>query len=97
MMSHKETHKGYEIVIENDESVEGQSADSTDGAAPVAATDLKIGNISIEVSEGEPGQFSTNHLPYTTYESIVDLAKAVIDDSAEFDTLSEFDTVSEEA
>ena len=77
-MSHKETHKGYEIVIEDDVTAAGDQQ----------IENLKIDNKQIDVSELEPGRYSTSYLPYTTYNSIIDLAKEVIDHTADFDTLS---------
>ena len=88
-MSHKETHKGYEIVIDDDETTaDGQPIVSRAAGINTPIRNLKIDNKRIDVSEIEPGIFSTSYLPYTTYDSIITLAKAVIEHTADFDTLS---------
>jgi hypothetical protein len=89
-MSHKETYKGYEIVIEDDENTtaEGEPIVSMAAGVDTPLIGLKIDNRRIDVTEVAPGKFLTSYLPYTTYDSIVALAKTVIDDTAEFDTLS---------
>lgn len=89
-MSHKETYKGYEIVIEDEENTtaEGERVVSLAAGLEAPLIDLRIDDRRIDVTEVAPGKFLTRYLPYTTYDSVIALAKAVIDDTAEFDTLS---------
>jgi hypothetical protein len=82
-MLHKETHKGFEIVIEDVGADDDQAM-----AAMAMAASQPMQNVKIDVTVGDSGKFSTSYLPYTTYNSVLDLAKAVIDHTPDFDTLS---------
>ena len=87
-MLHKETHKGFEIVIEDVGADDDQAMAAMAMAASQPMQSLTIDNVKIDVTVGDSGKFSTSYLPYTTYNSVLDLAKAVIDHTPDFDTLS---------
>ena len=50
---------------------------------------LTINDRQIDVSKAESGKYITSYMPYTEYESIIDLAKQVIEKAADFDTISD--------
>jgi SOS-response transcriptional repressor LexA len=86
-MAHEETHKGYTIVIEDDETTaDGQPVVSLVAGVDTPLKKLKIDNKRIDAIEEEPGSYSTSYLPYTAFDSIISLAKAVIEDTPEFNT-----------
>ncbi len=64
------THKGFKIVIDDDQDK------------------LTIDDRQIDVTKAESGRYITNYMPYTEYESIMDLAKQLIEKAADFDTIS---------
>ena len=70
MPEQSETHKGFKIVIDDDQDK------------------LTIDDRQIDVSKAESGRYITSYMPYTEYESIMDLAKQVIEKAADFDTIS---------
>jgi hypothetical protein len=84
MPQQRETYKGFEIVIEERPPSAG-AATALPGATTPART-LTIGQKEIEIKEEAPGVFVTRYLPYTAYTSLMDLAKAVIEQTEEFRT-----------
>ena len=82
-----QSHKGHEIEpVEDDEGAVGRSAPTLAAGIDGTVRGLKIDKQIIEVAEGADGKYSTSHLPYTSYRSVRDLAKAVIEHSPDFDT-----------
>lgn len=53
-----------------------------------AENNLRIGDQSIDVHRSDDGKFYTPYLPYTQYDSILELAKQVVDKAPDFDTLA---------
>lgn len=80
MGQQREIYKGLEIVIN-----EPPAATATAGAgSPIRK--LTIAGREIPFVQDAAGTFYTGYLPYTTYESAMDLAKAVIEHTEEFRT-----------
>ena len=68
MSEEHETYKGKDILASTDKEVQ-----------------LSIGGQGVDVSRDETsGRFVTVHLPYTSYDSLIDLAKQVIDNVPDF-------------
>lgn len=84
MAKGKITHKNFEI--DYDDETASAPAEGTPGK-PLKK--LEIAGKTVDVWEMEPGKYTTSHLPYSTYETLTDLAKAVVDDSPDFDTTSD--------
>lgn len=84
MAQQRETYKGFEIVIEKPTTPTPASG-ATAAGTPFAGK-LTIGPREIDVVEAAPGIFITSYLPHTSYTSVADLAKAVIDHTEEFNT-----------
>lgn len=78
MAQHREIYKGFEIVVDD------PSAAAAGAASPIRK--LTIAGREIAFVEDAPGSFYTGYLPYTSYESVMDLAKAVIEHTEEFRT-----------
>ena len=87
-MPQKTKHRGFEIEIDEaparGRGARPPRASGIDGALRAVKIDKK----RIDVVKDEDGRFSTSQLPYTTYGSAVELSKAVVDDSPDFDTTS---------
>lgn len=71
MPEQKETHRGFEIVVD-----ESQGTPST----------IKIGDTTVEVAKADDGRYFTQYMPYTDYDSLIELAKHVIDKVPDFET-----------
>ncbi|MCL4296358.1 MAG: hypothetical protein KJ077_11545 [Anaerolineae bacterium] len=84
MTQQRETYKGFEIVI--DKPAASAPASGATAAGTPFAGKLTIGPREIDVVEVAPGIFITSYLPHTSYKSVSDLAKAVIDHTEEFNT-----------
>lgn len=84
MPQQKESYKGFEIIIDRP-AAPAIAATPTAQGVPFAGT-LTIGPREIDVIEAAPGVFITSYLPHTSYQSVSDLAKAVIDHTEEFNT-----------
>ena len=84
MAQQKETYKGFEIIIDKP-TTPAMATTPTAQGIPFAGK-LTIGPREIDVVEVAPGTFITSYLPHTAYQSLSDLAKAVIDHTEEFNT-----------
>jgi hypothetical protein len=84
MARQKEKYKGFEIII--DKPTTSTPAISATAEGIPFAGKLTIGPREIDVVEAAPGIFVTSYLPHTSYQSLSDLAKAVIDHTEEFNT-----------
>jgi hypothetical protein len=84
MAQQKEIYKGFEIII--DKPTTATPAISATAQGIPFAGKLMVGPREIDVIEAAPGVFITSYLPHTSYQSISDLAKAVIDHTEEFNT-----------
>lgn len=85
VMSLEETYNGHTIRIEAERAPAAErvrTLPSVGRALP--SRYIQIDDRQVDVIEMEPGKFSTSYLPYTSYESVWDLAKAVIDKTEEF-------------
>ena len=71
MPEQKETYRAFEIEVD-----ESQGTPST----------IKIGDTTVEVAMADDGRYSTPYLPYTDYDSLMELAKDVIDSVPGFKT-----------
>lgn len=71
MPEQEETYRGFEIVID-----ESQGTPST----------IKIADTTVEVSRMENGKYITQYMPYTEYDSLMELARHVIDKVPDFET-----------
>ena len=71
MPEQKETHRGFEIVIDDTE---------------VTPESITIGDTTVEVTVGDDGRYSTRYMPYSDYDSLMALAKHVIDKAPDFET-----------
>ncbi|MCQ3978371.1 MAG: hypothetical protein DPW09_33510 [Anaerolineae bacterium] len=84
MAQQRETYKGFEIVIEKP-TTPTPATGATAAGTPFAGK-LIVGPREIDVVEAAPGIFITSYLPHTSYTSVSDLAKAVIDHTEEYNT-----------
>ena len=84
MAQQKEKYKGFEIIIDKP-TTSTPTISATAEGIPFAGK-LTIGPREIDVVEAAPGIFVTSYLPHTSYQSVSDLAKAVIDHTEEFNT-----------
>lgn len=84
MAQQRETYKGFEITI--DEPPTSTPVSGATAAGTPFAGKLTIGPREIDVVEAAPGIFITPYLPHTSYTSVSDLAKAVVDHTEEFNT-----------
>lgn len=84
MAQQKDTYKGFDIVIDDSKKSSVEASATATGGAPAAK--LTVGPREIDVVETAPGVFITSYLPHTSYKSVLDLAKAVIDHTEEFNT-----------
>ncbi len=66
-------HQGFEIVIESEEG---------------GIESLSIAGKSIDISKTDTGNYITSMMPYTQYDSVLELAKHVVEKTPDFDTIS---------
>jgi hypothetical protein len=88
MAQQKETYKGFEIVVESGEGAAPAGAAAAPAMAAAPPQKLTIDGMEVDVTMVEPNVFITSYLPHTAYQSPVDLAKAVIDHTEEFNAIA---------
>ena len=79
------SHRGFEIRYDEDVAAdldEVAGAETIDGV-PV---NVVISGVRVDAWRLRNGKYFSRHLPYTVHETVEDLAKAVINDSPDFDT-----------
>ncbi|MCJ8271085.1 MAG: hypothetical protein MJK04_17005 [Psychrosphaera sp.] len=88
-MTITQSHQGHEIVIEDNEvNTDGQPIISLGAGYNGPLLNLKIDNRRIDAQELAPNTFFTLFLPCYTHDTLLDLAYAVIEHTAEFGPLA---------
>jgi len=81
----EEIYNGHTIRIDDERAPAAERVRALPSVGrPLPGRYIQIDDRQVDVFEMEPGKFATSYLPYTSYESFMDLAKAVIDKTEEF-------------